>query len=136
MVIPRPSARAKLIRRIMMLRASVLLIDGVTFGLSRFRPAAPSVGRATVWSEGVKIGSIVLEVRGVGTLIPENIVWIPAQIEAPGEKILLRQLYGLRMFGIMSLLTALAVFAAVAAAAISVPMRATKIDPMASLRYQ
>jgi len=79
---------------------------------------------------------MVLEVRGVGALIPENIVWIPAQIEAPGEKILLRQLYGLRMFGIMSLLTALAVFAAVAAAAISVPIRATKIDPMASLRYQ
>ena len=70
MDIPRPSnARAKLIRRIVMLTAAVLLIGGVTFGLSRLRPAAPSVDRATVWSDDVKRGPMVLEVRGIGTLI-------------------------------------------------------------------
>jgi HlyD family secretion protein len=73
-----------------MLTAAVLLIGGVTFGLSRLRPAAPSVDRATVWSDDVKRGPMVLEVRGIGTLIPENIDWIPAQTEAQVEKIVLR----------------------------------------------
>jgi HlyD family secretion protein len=91
MDIPRPSnARAKLIRRIVMLTAAVLLIGGVTFGLSRLRPAAPSVDKATVWSDDVKRGPMVLEVRGIGTLIPEDIVWIPSQTEAQVEKIVLR----------------------------------------------
>jgi HlyD family secretion protein len=91
MDIQRPSnARAKLIRRIVMLGAAVLLIGGVTFGLSRLRPAAPSVDKATVWSDEVKRGPMVLEVRGIGTLIPEDIVWIPAQTEAQVEKIVLR----------------------------------------------
>jgi HlyD family secretion protein len=91
MDIPRPSnARAKLIRRIVMLGAAVLLIGGVTFGLSRLRPAAPSVDKATVWSDEVKRGPMVLEVRGIGTLIPEAIVWIPAQTEAQVDKIVLR----------------------------------------------
>jgi len=73
-----------------MLTAAVLLIGGVTFGLSRLRPAAPSVDRATVWSDDVKRGPMVLEVRGIGTLIPVNIVWIPAQTEAQVDKIVLR----------------------------------------------
>lgn len=91
MDIPRPSnARAKLIRRILMLAVAVLFIGGVTFGLSRLRPAAPSVDRATVWSDDVKRGPMVLEVRGIGTLIPEDIVWIPAQTEAQVDKIVLR----------------------------------------------
>jgi HlyD family secretion protein len=91
MDIPRPSnARAKLIRRIVLLTAAVLLIGGVTFGLSRLRPAAPSVDKATVWSDDVKRGPMVLEVRGIGTLIPEDIVWIPSQTEAQVQKIVLR----------------------------------------------
>ena len=91
MDIPRPSnARAKLIRRIVMLAAAVLLIGGVTFGLSRLRPAAPSVDKATVWSDDVKRGPMVLEVRGIGTLVPVNIIWIPAQTEAQVDKIVLR----------------------------------------------
>ena len=73
-----------------MLTAAVLLIGGVTFGLSRLRPAATSVDRATVWSDDVKRGPMVLEVRGIGTLIPVNIVWIPAQTEAQVDKIVLR----------------------------------------------
>jgi len=91
MDIPRPSnARAKLIRRIVMLAVAVLAIGGVTFGLSRLRPAAPSVDKATVWSDEVKRGPMVLEVRGIGTLVPVNIIWIPAQTEAQVEKIVLR----------------------------------------------
>ena len=91
MDIPRPSnARAKMIRRIVLGAAAVLLIGGVTFGLSRLRPAAPTVDRATVWSDEVKRGPMLRELRGIGTLIPEDIQWIPAQTEAQVDRIVLR----------------------------------------------
>jgi len=91
MDIPRPSnARAKLIRRIVLLLVALLFIGGVTFGLSRLRPAAPSVDRATVWSDDVKRGPMLREVRGIGTLVPVDIHWLPAQTEAQVDRIVLR----------------------------------------------
>jgi len=91
MDIPRPSnARAKMIRRIVLGAAAVLLIGGVTYGLSRLRPAAPTVDRATVWSDEVKRGPMLRELRGIGTLIPEDIQWIPAQTEAQVDRIVLK----------------------------------------------
>jgi HlyD family secretion protein len=91
MDIPRPSnARAKMIRRIVLLVVALLFIGGVTFGLSRLRPAAPSVDRATVWSDEVKRGPMLREVRGIGTLVPVDIQWIPAQTDAQVDRIVLR----------------------------------------------
>lgn len=91
MDIARPSnARAKMIRRIVMGTVGILLIGGVTYGLSRLRPAAPSVDRATVWSDEVKRGAMLREVRGIGTLVPEDIQWIPAQTEGQVNRIVLR----------------------------------------------
>jgi HlyD family secretion protein len=91
MDIPRPSnARAKMIRRTVLGAAAVLLIGGVTYGLSRLRPAAPTVDRATVWSDEVKRGPMLRELRGIGTLIPEDIQWIPAQTEAQVDRIVLK----------------------------------------------
>jgi HlyD family secretion protein len=91
MDIPRPSnARAKLVRRIVIGCVALLFIGGVTFGLSRLRPAAPSVDRATVWSDEVKRGPMLREVRGIGTLIPVDIQWIPAQTDAQVDRIVLR----------------------------------------------
>ena len=79
-----------MIRRIVFGAAAVLLIGGVTYGLSRLRPAAPTVDRATVWSDEVKRGPMLRELRGIGTLIPEDIQWIPAQTEAQVDRIVLR----------------------------------------------
>jgi HlyD family secretion protein len=91
MDIQRPSnARAKKIKRIIIATVAVLLIAGVTFGLSRLRPAAPSVDRATVWTDDVKRGPMLREVRGLGTLIPEEIRWIPAQTESRVDRIVIR----------------------------------------------
>jgi HlyD family secretion protein len=91
MDIQRPSnARAKKIRRVVIATVAVLLIAGVTFGLSRLRPAAPSVDRATVWTDDVKRGPMLREVRGLGTLVPEEIRWIPARTESHVDKIVLR----------------------------------------------
>jgi HlyD family secretion protein len=91
MDIPRPSnARAKMIRRIALLAVAILVVVGATYGLSRLRPAAPSVDRATVWSDEVKRGPMLREVRGIGTLVPEDIQWIPAQTEGQVNRIVLR----------------------------------------------
>jgi HlyD family secretion protein len=59
----------------------------VTLGLSRLKPAAPSVERSTVWTDTVKRGLMVRQVRGLGTLVPEEIRWIPALTEARVERI-------------------------------------------------
>jgi HlyD family secretion protein len=91
MDIQRPSnARAKKIRRIAYGTVSLLLLGGVTYGLSKLRPAAPSVDRATIWPDEVKRGPMVREVRGLGTLVPEEIRWVPAQTTAHVDKWVLR----------------------------------------------
>lgn len=91
MDIQRPSnARAKKIRRIIYGSVAFLLIAGVSYGLSRLRPAAPTVDRATIWTDEVKRGPMLREVHGLGTLVPEDIRWIPAQTSATVEKIVLR----------------------------------------------
>jgi len=62
----------------------------VTYGLSRLRPAAPSVDRATIWPDEVKRGPMVREVRGLGTLVPEDIRWIAAQTDSRVDRWVLR----------------------------------------------
>jgi HlyD family secretion protein len=79
MDIPRESAiHARRIRRLIYLAVGLLVIGSVTFGLSRLKPAAPSVDKATVWVDTVKRGPMLLQVRGLGSLVPEEILWIPA----------------------------------------------------------
>ena len=91
MDIQRPSnARAKKIRRIAYGTVGLILVVGVTIGLSRLRPAAPSVDKATVWSDEVKRGPMLREVRGLGTLVPEDIRWIAAQTDSHVDRWVLR----------------------------------------------
>ncbi len=91
MDIQRPSnARAKKIKRIVYVTVAVLLCAGVTLALSRLKPAAPSVDASTIWPDTVKRGPMLREVRGLGTLVPEEIHWIPAQTAARVDKIVIR----------------------------------------------
>ena len=91
MDIQRPSnARAKKIRRIIYAGVATLFLVGVTFGLSRLKPAAPAVERATVYTDEVKRGPMLREVRGLGTLVPEEIRWIPAQTDSRVDRIVIR----------------------------------------------
>src|SRR5208282_5876409 len=79
MDIPREDAkRQRRIRRIIYSILGLLAIASVTYGLSRLKPAAPSVDKATVWIDTVKRGPMLLEVRGLGTLVPDELLWIPA----------------------------------------------------------
>src|SRR5262250_2348752 len=75
---PHSVARNKKIKRIVAAVLVLIAAAGVTLGLSRMRPAAPSVDRATVWIDTVKRGEMLRQVRGIGTLVPEEVRWIPA----------------------------------------------------------
>src|SRR5262245_44467328 len=91
MDIQRPSnVRRKRIKRAAYGAVALSVVGGITLGLSRLRPAAPSVDRATVWIDTVKRGPMIRNVRGLGTLIPEDIRWIPATTQGRVEQILLR----------------------------------------------
>jgi len=58
--------------------------------VSKFQPAAPTVERATVLIDSVKRGPMLRDVHGVGTLVPEDIVWIQAEFEGQASKILVK----------------------------------------------
>lgn len=91
MDIARPSnLRQKRIRQAVYLVSTILVVVLVSVGLGRLKPAAPAVEAATLWPDTVKRGPIVLQVRGLGTLVPEDIRWIPATTQGRVEKILLR----------------------------------------------
>jgi HlyD family secretion protein len=90
MDIQRPSnARAKRIRRIIYAAIALVSITGVTYGVTRLRPAAPAVDKATIWTDEVKRGPMIRDVRGVGTLVPIDIRWIPAQTDSRVDLIVL-----------------------------------------------
>jgi HlyD family secretion protein len=76
-------------RRILIISASALGVLLATLALSRLKPAAPSVDRSSVWIDTVKRGPMVRQVRGLGTLVPEEFRWLPATTEASVEKILI-----------------------------------------------
>ena len=82
--------RKKKIRRALYAAAALVVIVLITVGVSRLRPAAPSVERATVWVDTVKRGPMIRQVRGSGTLVPEEIRWIPATTQGRVERIILR----------------------------------------------
>jgi HlyD family secretion protein len=91
MDIARPSnAKKKRIRQAIYAGVALLAVALVTVGLSRLKPAAPTVERAVVWPDTVKRGPMVRQVRGLGTLTPEDIRWIPATTQGRVEKIILR----------------------------------------------
>ena len=90
MDVPREGVAAKKRkRRILIISASAVGLILATFALSRLKPAAPSVDRSSVWIDTVKRGPMVRQVRGLGTLVPEEIRWIPANTEGSVEKILI-----------------------------------------------
>ena len=90
MDIARPSnARRKRIRRIAYSAIALVAVLLITLGLSRLKPAAPGVERATLWVDTVKRGPLLREVRGSGSLVPEDIRWIPATTQGRVERILL-----------------------------------------------
>lgn len=91
MDIPRPSqAKAKRRRRIIWGSLGAVALIAITWGLSVLKPAAPPVDRNSVVIDTVKRGPLVRQVHGVGTLVPEEIRWIPARTSGRIDRIVLR----------------------------------------------
>jgi HlyD family secretion protein len=79
MDIPRKgAARSRLIKRIVVAVVIAITVPAITIALRRLQPAAQSVERSTVWPDTVKRGEMILQVRGLGTLVPEDVLTIPA----------------------------------------------------------
>lgn len=79
MDIARPELkRKKKIRRIGYVIGAVLVAIGITAGLMHLQPAAPSVDKSTVWPGTVERGQMTIDVRGLGTLVPETVHVISA----------------------------------------------------------
>jgi HlyD family secretion protein len=92
MDIKRPG-KSKLKRRI---RTAILIliglaaVGGITFGLAKLKPAAPTLDRSTAVIETVKRGQMLIEVHGNGTLVPQVTRWVPAPADGRVEKILVQ----------------------------------------------
>ncbi len=68
----------------------IAVVALISVALARMEPAAPTVDRATLLLDTVKQGPFVRQVRGLGTLVPEDTRWLPANTNGRVERILLR----------------------------------------------
>src|SRR5258705_14021977 len=87
------SGKSKLKKRIrtaLFIVIGLVAVGGITFGLTRLKPAAPTVERSSAVIGVVKRGQMLREVRGIGTLVPQLVRYIPAPAEGRVEKILLQ----------------------------------------------
>jgi HlyD family secretion protein len=88
MDVPRQNvAQKRKIRRAIIAGVGLILVLVITLGLSHLKPAAPAVERGTVWIDTVKRGPMLRQVRGTGTLVPEQVQWIPAATDGRVERI-------------------------------------------------
>jgi len=85
--IQRPEVkRKKRIRRIIYIAIILILLPLVTYGLSRLKPAPPTVDGSVIWTDTVKRGEMLRQVQGLGTLVPETTRIIPAITEGRVEQ--------------------------------------------------
>jgi HlyD family secretion protein len=90
MDIARPDIKKKKLRRQIVIGAiGLVVVAAAAAAVYRLKPAAPVVDASTVWPDTVKRGPMVVQVRGLGTLVPseESIRLIPAQTEATVTRI-------------------------------------------------
>jgi multidrug efflux pump subunit AcrA (membrane-fusion protein) len=85
MDIIRPDIKKKKLRRnIIWVAVGIVVLAAAAVGVYRLKPAIPTVDASTVWPDTVKRGPMVVQVRGLGTLVPreDSIQLIPAQTDA------------------------------------------------------
>jgi HlyD family secretion protein len=84
---PQKSKLKKRIRSVALVVIGVAAVGGITYGLSKLKPAAPTLDRSTAVIDTVKRGQMLREVRGNGTLVPQLVRWVPAPADGRVEKI-------------------------------------------------
>ena len=84
------SGKSKLKKRIrsaIFIAIGLAAIGGITFALTRLKPAAPTLERSSAVIDTVKRGQMLREVRGIGTLVPQLVRWVPAPSDGRVEYI-------------------------------------------------
>ena len=76
-------------KRIIQWSVAVIALVGITGVLRNLKPAAPSVDAATVWMDTVQHGTMIRQVRGPGTLVPEQMRWVTALTAGRVEQIMI-----------------------------------------------
>jgi HlyD family secretion protein len=84
---PPKSKIKKNIRTAILIVVGLAAVGGITYGLAKLKPAAPTIDRATTVIETVKRGEMVRDVRGNGTLVPELTRVVPAPAQGRVELI-------------------------------------------------
>src|SRR5688572_17802299 len=84
---PPKSKIKKRIKTAILIVVGLAAVGGITYGLAKLKPAAPTIDKATAVIETVKRGEMVRDVRGNGTLVPEVTRWVPAPAQGRVEKI-------------------------------------------------
>jgi HlyD family secretion protein len=79
--------KRKMVRRIVVGVSLLLVAGGVTYGVNHLQAALPSIESGTAYSDTVKRGPMLRQVHGIGSLVPEDILWVSAQIDGRIEKI-------------------------------------------------
>ena len=80
----------KRVRTGILIALGLIAVGGITYGLTKIKPAAPTLDRSTAVIDTVKRGEMVREVHGNGTLVPQLTRWIPAPADGRVEKILIQ----------------------------------------------
>ena len=84
------TARKRKIRVALYAAIAIIAIAAITFGVSRMKPAAPSVERSTALIDTVKRGQMLRQVRGIGTLVPKDVRVIAAATQGRVERVLVQ----------------------------------------------
>jgi HlyD family secretion protein len=88
MDIARPDqARKRRRKRLLFGLVGLVVVAGVTVGLAQLKPAAPTVEKGSIWTDTVKRGQMLRQVRGNGTLVPEQIQFVQADTDGRVERI-------------------------------------------------
>ena len=81
--------RTKTVRNVL-IGVGVLAVAGIFYWLSTLKQAAPTVEMAVVIQDSVRQGDMIREVRGPGTLVPEQIQFITAPAAARVDRLVVQ----------------------------------------------
>ncbi len=99
------AGRKKAIRIVVTVVVLVVAGVGITVGLSKLKPAAPGVEMSTLWPDTVKRGPMLRDVRGLGTLVPEDTLLMTATTDGRVQRILIRPGATVRADSVVMVLT-------------------------------
>ncbi len=83
-------SKRKTLRRTLVGLTLLLVASGITYGVTHLQTALPTVENGTAYPDEVKRGPMLRQVHGIGSLVPEEVLWISAQIDGRIEKIYLQ----------------------------------------------